>query len=194
MKAEELDIPLEKGSDEAKAILARLKELEQEGYEFEAAEASFELLIRTQLSTYRPFFKLHEYHCTFRRDGDRDYDTCSATVKVSVDGNHEYTVAEGDGPVNALDAALRKALKPFYPVIDEMELEDYKVRIVDSHMGTAAKTRVLILSSDQHSNWSTIGVSYNIIQASWRALVDSVEFFLMSRGLTPISENPSGEA
>ncbi|MCB1065304.1 MAG: citramalate synthase [Verrucomicrobiae bacterium] len=185
MKAEELGIPLEKGGPEVLAILQRLKDLEQEGYEFEAAEASFELLIRQQLATYRPYFQLHEYHCTFRRDGDRDYETCAATVKVSVDGNHEYTVAEGDGPVNALDAALRKALKQFYPMIDEMELEDYKVRIVDSHLGTAAKTRVLILSSDDHDSWGTVGVSYNIIQASWRALVDSIEYFLMRRGVEP---------
>lgn len=189
MKAEELGIPLGKGSEEARAILQKLKELEQEGYEFEAAEASFELLIRQQLATYRPFFKLHEYHCTFRRDGDRNYETCAATVKLSVDGHLEYMVAEGDGPVNALDAALRKALRPFYPIIDEMELEDYKVRIVDSHLGTAAKTRVLILSSDHHDSWGTVGVSYNIIQASWRALVDSIEYFLMRRGVeTAVAE------
>ena len=108
-------------------------------------------------------------------------------MKVSVNGHNEYMVAEGDGPINALDGALRKALKPFYPMIDEMELKDYKVRIVDSHMGTAAKTRVLILSSDQHDSWGTVGVSYNIIQASWRALVDSVEYFLMRRGAIPAS-------
>lgn len=186
MKAEELGIHLEKGSEQARAILAAVKQQEQDGREFEAAEASFELLIRKQLESYRPFFKLHEYHCTFRRDGDRNYDTCAATVKVSVNGHDEYMVAEGDGPVNALDAALRKALKPFYPMIDEMELADYKVRIVDSHMGTAAKTRVLILSSDQHDSWGTVGVSYNIIQASWRALVDSVEYFLMRRNAIPI--------
>ncbi len=178
MKAEELGLPVEKGSEEAKAILHNLKELEEQGYEFEAAEASFELLIRKQLETYRPFFDLKEYHCTFRRDGQRDYQACSATVKLCVGGTNEYRVAEGDGPVNALDAALRKALRPHYPEIDQMELQDYKVRIIDSHMGTAAKTRVLILSSDGKENWGTVGVSYNIISASWRALVDSVEYFL----------------
>jgi 2-isopropylmalate synthase len=187
MKAEELGIHLEKGGDEARSILQRLKDLEQEGYEFEAAEASFELLIRQQLSTYRPFFHPHEYHCTFRHDDDRQYETCSATVRLSVNGNLEYTVAEGDGPVNALDAALRKALRPFYPMVDEMELEDYKVRIIDSHMGTAAKTRVLILSSDGHERWGTVGVSYNIIQASWGALVDSFQYFLMRRGVAPVA-------
>jgi len=178
MKAEELGLPVEKGSDEAKAILQNLKELEEQGYEFEAAEASFELLIRQHLETYQPFFDLKEYHCTFRRDGERSYQQCSATVKLEVNGTDEYRVAEGDGPVNALDAALRKALRPHYPHIDQMELEDYKVRIIDSHMGTAAKTRVLILSSDGKESWGTVGVSYNIISASWRALVDSVEYFL----------------
>jgi len=181
MKAKELGLPVEKGSPEALAILQNLKDLEEQGYEFEAAEASFELLIRKHLKTYTPLFELKEYHCTFRRDGERDYQTCSATVKLVIDGVEEYRVAEGDGPVNALDAALRKALRPAYPYIDEMELEDYKVRIVDSHMGTAAKTRVLILSSDRQSNWGTVGVSYNIIEASWRALVDSVEYFLAKK-------------
>jgi len=178
MKAEELGIHVEKGSPIAKSILEDLKNLEEQGYEFEAAEASFELLIRKHLETYRPFFDLREYHCTFRRDGARDYQACSATVKLDVAGTEEYRVAEGDGPVNALDAALRKALRPHYPMIDQMELEDYKVRIIDSHMGTAAKTRVLILSSGGKEQWGTVGVSYNIIQASWRALVDSVEYFL----------------
>lgn len=178
MKAEELGLPVEKGSPEALAILQNLKELEEQGYEFEAAEASFELLIRKHLDTYEPLFTLKEYHCTFRRDGERDYQTCSATVKLDLDGVEEYRVAEGDGPVNALDAAMRKALRPTYPQIDNMELNDYKVRIIDSHMGTAAKTRVLILSSDGQESWGTVGVSYNIIQASWRALIDSIEYFL----------------
>jgi len=181
MKAEELGLHVEKGSDEALAILQNLKELEEQGYEFEAAEASFELLIRKHLKTYDPFFHLKEYHCTFRRDGERDYVSCSATVKLDVGGVEEYRVAEGDGPVNALDGALRKALRPTCPEIDEMELRDYKVRIVDSHMGTAAKTRVLIVSTDGHELWGTVGVSYNIIQASWRALVDSFEYFLAKR-------------
>ena len=181
MKAEELGLPVEKGSPEAIGILQNLKELEEKGYEFEAAEASFELLIRKHLESYEPFFDLKEYHCTFRRDGERDYQTCSATVKVEVEGTEEYRVAEGDGPVNALDAALRKALRPSFPEIDEMELADYKVRIIDSQMATAAKTRVLILSSDGQESWGTVGVSYNIIEASWRALVDSVEYFLTKK-------------
>ena len=179
MKAQELGITLKKGSPKVRAILADIKDLEEQGYEFEAAEASFELLIKKHLTGNRDFFKLQEYHCTYRRDGERDYDTCSATVKLTVGDAREYVVAEGDGPVNALDAALRQALKPHYESIDQMELRDYKVRIVDSAMGTAAKTRVLIVSSDGHTRWGTVGVSYNIIQASWRALVDSVEYYLM---------------
>ncbi|MEM6278513.1 MAG: citramalate synthase [Verrucomicrobiota bacterium] len=178
MKAEELGLPVEKGSEQALAILQELKELEEQGYEFEAAEASFELLIRKHLETYTPLFELKEYHCTFRRDGERDYQSCSATVKLNLNGVEEYRVAEGDGPVNALDAAMRKALRPTYPQIDNMELDDYKVRIIDSHMGTAAKTRVLILSGNGQETWGTVGVSYNIIEASWRALIDSIEYFL----------------
>lgn len=187
MKAEELGLPLEKGSAEVKNILDQLKTLEKEGYEFEAAEASFELLIRKLLGNCDPFFRMREFHCSYRRHADdvAAYETCEATVKVRIDDERIYTVAEGDGPVNALDAALRKALKPVYPQIEELALLDYKVRIVDSHMGTAAKTRVLIVSSDGNESWGTVGVSYNIIEASWKALVDSIEVFLMRRGVKP---------
>lgn len=179
MKAEELGIDLKKGSPEVREILMKIKDLEEQGYEFEAAEASLELLIEKHLVEREPFFDLQEYHCTFRRDGEHHYTTCSATVKLTVEGNQEYTVAEGDGPVNALDGALRKALRNAYPVIDQMKLTDYKVRIIDSKMGSAAKTRVLIESSDGERSWDTVGVSYNIIQASWRAMVDSLEYYLI---------------
>lgn len=187
MKASELGIELEKGSAEVKDILQKLKDLEREGYEFEAAEGSFELLVRKTLlgKAHAPFFTLQEYHCSFRRDGKRDYESCHATVKILVGGVEHYTVAEGDGPVNALDGALRKALRADYPEIDGMALEDYKVRIIDGHMGTAAKTRVLIVSGANHETWGTVGVSYNIIEASWRALVDSVEYFLLRQGVAP---------
>ncbi|MFV1995750.1 MAG: citramalate synthase [Verrucomicrobiales bacterium] len=186
LKAQELGVDLEKGSAEVMEIVRRLKELEEKGFEFEAAEASFELLVREAVGSYRPFFDFKEFHCSYRRRGDGEYVTCEATVKLNVGGEDNYTVAEGDGPVNALDAALRKALKPFYPAISEAELTDYKVRIIDSHMGTASKTRVLILSSDGATSWGTVGVSYNIIEASWLALVDSFDYFLFSRGLEPI--------
>jgi 2-isopropylmalate synthase len=176
--AEKLGLKLDKGSPEVASILQEVKRLENDGYEFEAAEASFELLVRRTLNGRRPLFELVEYHTTYRRNDVFGFTTCEATVKVRVNGVDEYTVAEGDGPVNALDTALRRALKPFYPDIDRITLEDYKVRIIGSHTGTAARTRVLILSSDGHATWGTVGVSDNIIEASWLALVDSLEYRL----------------
>jgi 2-isopropylmalate synthase len=182
-KVKGLGLKLEKGSPEVAAILAEVKRLENQGYEFEAAEASFELLVRKQLGRHQPLFTLHEYHCDYRRTGNRDYETCEATVKLSVRDRLEYTVAEGDGPVNALDAALRKALRPFYPQIDSITLQDYKVRIIDGHQGTAARTRVLIVSSDGRDVWSTVGASGNIIEASWLALIDGFEYKLANCAL-----------
>lgn len=176
-KAAELGFKLEKGAPEAAKTLAEVKRLENEGYEFEAADASFDLLVRKALGVSKPLFELKEYHCTFRCAPGSATNTCEATVKLIVDGQPEYTVAEGDGPVNALDAALRKALRPFYAWIDDLSLTDYKVRIVDGKAGTAARTRVLIESTDGQSSWGTVGVSENIIEASWQALVDSFEFY-----------------
>jgi len=181
MRAKALGFELEKGSAQVSDILTKIKAAENEGYEFEAAEGSFNLLIRKALGLYRPLFELKEYHCNYRNLGTNGSDLCEATVKLIVGGVAEYTVAEGDGPVNALDAALRKALRPFYPWIDTLRLTDYKVRIVDGARGTAARTRVLIESTDGNTNWGTVGVSDNIIQASWEALVDSYEFFSASR-------------
>jgi 2-isopropylmalate synthase len=178
VKARELGFDLDKSSPELGKILAEVKRLENAGYEFEAADASFDLLIRRMLGQYAPLFALKEYHTTFRRSETAVCNTCEATVKLSVDGRDEYTVAEGDGPVNALDAALRKALAPFYPKIESIRLEDYKVRIIGTHQGTAARTRVLIVTSDGHETWGTVGVSDNIIEASWLALVDSFEYRL----------------
>lgn len=179
-KTAALGLEFKKGSPEVAALLTEVKRLEKEGYEFEAAEASFELLLRKQLGGYKPLFTLREYHCNYRRAGNLD-ETCEATVKLLVGDVPEYVVAEGDGPVNALDAALRKALRAFYPAIDEIALQDYKVRIIDSHQATAARTRVLIVSSDGKSIWSTVGVSGNIIEASWLALIDGLEYKLGSR-------------
>lgn len=179
MRLASLGYTIEKGSTEVKQVLEELKRLESEGYEFEAAEASFELLIRRVLGRSRSLFELQEYHCHYRCSGVHGTEMCEATVKLRVDGVPEYTVAEGDGPVNALDAALRKALRPFFPQIDEIQLQDYKVRIIDGQKGTAARTRVFIVSSDGQESWGTVGVSDNIIQASWLALVDSFEFKLL---------------
>ncbi len=179
VKAEELGFKFEKGAVEVKEILNEVKRLENEGYEYEAADASLQLLIQRILKRHKPAFELLEYHTTFQRSGDGASTNCEATVKVAVNGVEEYTVAEGDGPVNALDSALRQALKPFYPQIDQIVLEDYKVRIIASQKGTAARTRVLILSTDGHKSWGTVGVSDNIIEASWLALVDSFEYKLL---------------
>jgi 2-isopropylmalate synthase len=181
IKAEAMGIPLAKGSPEVNKVLAEVKRLESEGYEFEAAEASFELLIRRQLGREIRSFNLIEYHTTHRHHPHNKVETTEATVKISVDGEPEYTVDEGDGPVNALDKALRKALLPHFPQLGRVRLEDYKVRIIDSGTGTAAKTRVLIVSSDGNRTWGTVGVSTNVIDASWEALVDSLEYFLMKQ-------------
>ncbi len=179
VKAEGMGIPLAKGSTQVNEVLAKVKALESEGYEFEAAEASFELLIRRQLGQEIKSFDLIEYHTTHRHNPSSSIETTEATVKIHVKGNAEYTVDEGDGPVNALDKALRKALLPHFPQIAQVRLEDYKVRIIDSGSGTAAKIRVLVVSSDGNRTWGTVGVSTNVIDASWQALVDSLEFFLM---------------
>lgn len=178
VKAQELGIPLAKGSPEAGAILRRVKELENEGYSYEAAGGSLEILIRRELGDYVRTFDITEYHTSFRQYRDGHPPVCEATVKLAVDGTAELTVAEGHGVVNALDLALRKALRSFYPEIANVSLVDYKVRILDGHDATAAKTRVLIVTTDGVSTWGTVGVSDNIIEASWLALVDGIDLFL----------------
>jgi 2-isopropylmalate synthase len=185
LKARTLGLKLEEKSPEALAVLDKIKSLENQGYEFEAADASFELLVRKALGQYQPFFELVEYHVSIRKNGEHNFDACEATIKLSVNGEKVYTVAEGDGPVNALDAALRSALVRFYPRIESMNLVDYKVRIIDSKSGTAAKTRVFIESSDGDSTWSTVGVSFDIIEASWLALRDSVDYLLSRQKREP---------
>ena len=178
LKARTLGLKLEEKSPQALAVLDQIKSLENQGYEFEAADASFELLVRKSLGQYTPFFELVEYHVSIRKNSAHGFDACEATVKLTVNGDKIYTVAEGDGPVNALDAALRKALISIYPKLAGMKLVDYKVRIIDSTSGTAAKTRVFIESSDGDSTWATVGVSNDIIEASWLALRDSVDYLL----------------
>jgi 2-isopropylmalate synthase len=179
LKAERMGIALQKGSPEVTEILQYIKKFEARGYEFEAADASLELLIRHIIGTRPQLFDLKEYHCSFRRLNTSGNLACEATVKLSVGGVFEYTVDEGDGPVDALDKALRKALRPFYNWIDQVRLADYKVRILDGQRGAAARTRVLIVSTDGNRVWGTVGVSENIIEASWLALVDSFEFYGM---------------
>ncbi len=179
MKARDLGAVLDPESPEVHEILNRVKHLEHQGFEFEAADASFLLLVYKALGRYKPSFTLEEYHISMRRNGEHNTSVCEATLKLSVRGRHVHTVAEGDGPVNALDGALRAALVKHYPGIRKVRLTDYKVRILDSKTGTAAKTRVLIESTDGRREWGTVGVSDNIIEASWQALVDSIEYFLL---------------
>ena len=179
LKARTLGLQLGEKSPEAAKVLEEIKRLENQGYEFEAADASFELLVRKTVGEYVPFFQFLEYHVSIRKDDPSNRDAIEATIKIAVNGESVYEVAEGDGPVNALDAALRKALVRFYPQLAAVSLVDYKVRIVDSAQGTAAKTRVFIESSDGDTSWATVGVSTDIIEASWIALRDSVEFALM---------------
>ncbi len=182
VKAAAMGLPLAKGSPEVQRILNEVKRMESEGFEFEAAEATFELLIRRMLGHDTKCFDLLEYHTEHRCHFGQGTESTEATVKLRVQDVVEYTVDEGDGPVNALDKALRKALLPRFPQIAQMHLEDYKVRIIDSASGTAAKTRVLIVSSDGTTTWGTVGVSTNVIDASWQAMVDSLEYYLFKRG------------
>jgi 2-isopropylmalate synthase len=158
-------------------VLEEVQRLEGQGYQFEAAEASFELLVRRLAGRHTPHFALDHYSVAIKKDADRDPGT-EATVKVCVGDRWQHTVAEGDGPVNALDGALRKALLPGYPNLGEMSLTDYKVRVINSGAGTAARVRVVIESKDRSQHWGTVGVSENIIDASWIALVDSIEYKL----------------
>ena len=180
IKARELGFELSNETPELKTILNRIKELEHLGYEFEAAEGSLALLIRKILRHEDPPFRVEAYHVSMRRDGRES--VVEATVKVRVRDQVAHTVAEGDGPVNALDSALRAALIQFFPEVKCVQLTDYKVRILDSITGTAATTRVLIESSDGKAEWGTVGVHDNIIEASLTALVDSMEFCLLQLG------------
>ncbi len=181
IKAEELGLPLEKGSQEALNILSTVKEMEQTGYSFEAAGGSLELLIRRELGDCQRPWALSEYHCSFRQYRDGHAPVCEATVKLKAGEKEAYTVAEGHGVVNALDQALRKALLPHFPEISDVSLIDYKVRILDGEDATAAKTRVLIVHTDGESTWGTVGVSDSIIEASWLALNDGIDLFLQRR-------------
>jgi 2-isopropylmalate synthase len=177
MKARELGIEITNETPELREMLDRIKALEHQGYEFESADGSLALLIRRVLIRTGPSFVVDAYHVSMRREGETS--VCEATVKVHVGQECAHTVADGDGPVNALDAALRAALVKFYPQLERVRLTDYKVRIIDSTSGTAAKTRVLIETSDGVSEWGTVGVSENIIEASLQALVDSLEYALV---------------
>ncbi|GAA6622472.1 citramalate synthase [Scytonema sp. NUACC26] len=178
-KARTFGIELDKHNPTTGQILQRLKILEKEGYQFEAAEASFELLMREALGNRQHFFEIKGFqvHCDLVQE--EEITSALATVKVAVSGRDILEAAEGNGPVAALDAALRKALVNFYPQIAEFELTDYKVRILNGHTGTAAKTRVLVESGNRHQRWTTVGVSTNILAASYQAVVEGLEYGLL---------------
>ncbi len=178
-KGQDLGLKLKANDTRSRNILAELKRLEQEGYHFEGAEASFELLIDRITGKHHRPFDLKEFRVAVNRRPDGT-SVSEATLKLDVGGREEHSVAEGDGPVNALDRALRKALTRFYPELKTMHLADYKVRVIDPQASTAAKVRVLIESRDGKDSWSTVGVSENIIEASWQALSDSVIYKLKS--------------
>nr|RNJ69684.1 MAG: citramalate synthase [Leptolyngbya sp. IPPAS B-1204] len=180
-KARSFGINLDKQDPACRQILQHLKTLENQGYQFEAAEASFELLMREALGQRQQFFAIKDFHvyCDMLRDDARQGSQAVATIKVNVNGKDILEAAEGNGPVSALDAALRKALMNEYPEIATFHLTDYKVRILDGTAGTSAKTRVLIESSNGHQRWTTVGVSCNIIEASYQAVVEGLEYGLL---------------
>ncbi|MDD5085380.1 MAG: citramalate synthase [Candidatus Omnitrophica bacterium] len=177
-KAKELNLKLDKDSPLTHEILKKVRDLENEGYQFEAAEASFELLVKRMMGRRKKFFSLKEFKVVDEKAENKQM-VSEATVKLNVNGIEEHTAASGDGPVNALDNALRKALKKFYPVVEKIHLVDYKVRVINSEAGTAAKVRVFIQFRDDKTSWQTVGVSENIIDASWQALVEAIEYKLL---------------
>lgn len=178
-KVQKFDPTLTKSSPVVAEIVKKVKDLEHEGYQFEGADASFEILVRKTMGKYQPFFNLH-YYKTSGEFPRLDEDECAfAQVKIDVDGKVEITAGEGDGPVNALDQAMRKALELFYPNLSQVHLTDYKVRVLDGKSATASRVRVLIESSDGDAHWATMGVSSDVIEASYLALVDSFEYKLI---------------
>lgn len=178
-KAEEFKINLDSKDPVTLEILESIKEMENKGYQFEGAEASFELLMRRALGTLRHHFSVIGFRVIDTKRHEDEMPSSEATVQVKVGGRIEHTAAEGNGPVNALDHALRKALESFYPQLKEMKLLDYKVRVLPAGKGTASVTRVLIESGDKHERWGTVGVSDNIIDASYQALVDALQYKLI---------------
>ena len=175
-KAEEFGLKLSKTDPVAMQVLEELKELENQGFQFEAAEASFELLINKTMGTSKKYFELVSFRVIDQKQSENKDPVAEATIQIRVGGQLEHTAALGNGPVNALDKALRKSLEKFYPELKNMELSDYKVRVLPGAPGTGAKVRVLIESTDGQDHWGTVGVSHDIIEASWQALVDSYNY------------------
>jgi 2-isopropylmalate synthase len=178
IKAAQKHPELQKDTPQTKEVLNRLQNLEHQGYQFEAADASFELLLRKALKKHARHFDLIGYRIIVEKDENSTIRS-EAAIKIKVKGKMEHTAADGDGPVNALDNALRKALTGFFPVLSQMHLTDFKVRVLNPGAATAARVRVFIQSADDKDEWTTVGVSENIIEASWEALVDSIDYKLL---------------
>ncbi|VAW38486.1 (R)-citramalate synthase [hydrothermal vent metagenome] len=177
-KAKEYGLDIDSSSPVIKELLVELKELENQGYQYEGAEASFELLLQKAFKKKEKYFTLLGFRVIDEKEADGLPPCAEATIRLEVDGVEEHTAAEGNGPVNALDKALRKALERFYPALKDVRLLDFKVRVIAGAKGTDSKVRVLVESGDGVSKWGTVGVSENVIEASWRALVDSIEYKL----------------
>jgi 2-isopropylmalate synthase len=178
-RAKKIEPSITKDHPAAASLAEKLKTLEAGGWQFEGADASFELLVRRELGRYKPLFRIEAYRVVSEHPTSEVLACSHAWAKVWVDGQYEIAAAEGDGPVNALDGALRRALKHFYPELEQVRLSDYKVRVIDGSAATAARVRVLIESTDGRGSWSTVGVSEDIIDASRIALVDSIEYKLI---------------
>ena len=174
-----IDPTVQRDDEITEKIIWHLKQLEHQGYQFEGAEATLEMLIRRQLGRYRPHFAVRKFKTIGEQQAGEEKASATALVKVEVGGQEEINAAEGDGPVNALDCALRKALERFFPILRTVHLTDYKVRVLDSRERTASKVRVLIESTDGQESWTTVGVSVDIIEASLNALIDAIEYKLV---------------
>ncbi len=181
-KAKELKLDVNSYDAQTRAVIKQIKELENQGFQYEGADGSLELLLRKGFGQLDDYFQLKNLKIILEKQEDSDF-VAEAFIKIQIGDQVVHTAAEGDGPVNALDNSLRKALAEVYPEISEMHLSDYKVRVLDGNRGTAARVRVLIESANQAEKWSTVGVSENIIEASWQALIDSVNYLLMKKRL-----------
>ncbi len=176
-KAAEMGIDVSGDNGKLRRVVDRIKQLEHEGFQFEAADGSFRLLLEEAMGGYNPFFILESYRVTTERDSSGEL-KAEATVRVALDGEIREATATGCGPVHALDLALRQSLSGAFECLGEVQLTDYKVRVLDADKATAAKVRVLIQSRDDRESWSTVGVSDNVIEASWQALTDAVNYKL----------------
>ncbi len=188
-KAGEFGEALQSDDPYVRSVLERLKELENRGYSFEGAEASFQILSKKVRGEYQPYFILHGFNINITKRDEDSVPVAEATIKLEVGGQLEHTAASGDGPVNALDRALRKALLRFYPMIEELSLVDYKVRVLSgSETGTGSVVRVQVETTDGHTSWATVGASTDIINASYEALIDAIEYKLLKEKVAPLTD------